>query len=679
MPLTSVRLKPGVNTMMTPNQNEAGVSQSQLVRYQQGMIQKYGGWTSYNNVIINSTIRELWGWQGLTGVQHLGVGATQSLSVITSGSNLNITPQTRTSNNPPSVSTTLNSSIATIVDAGSSANVLTTVYFNTPISVAGQILSGAYQVTAALGSSDYQINLTSPATATVSSGGALPLFTVSSGSAKTWVTFPNYNYPNTLGLYQQFIPPTNVGGVTVQGPYQTTISSSNPINVFSINMQTQAVTSVSNVAMNGGNAQIVYYYTGSAPFALGFGQGPAGFGAQGSFGVGGFAPAATGTPITATDWSLANWGETFLAVPFNGPIYQWSGNSGYTTASVVQTAPFFNGGCFVSQPQQILVLWRSVQSTGVQDPLIVRWSDSLDYTNYIDTSQTWAGSFHIPTGSIIVGGIQSAQQGIIWTDIDCYVMQNVGQPIVFGFNRVGSGCGLVGQHGMGVINGNVYWMGPDNFFVLGATGVDTIPCSVWNFVFDQIDRTQLAKVHCAVNSLYNEIAWFFPPASGFGENSLYVKLNLKEQEWDYGALGRSAWIDVTVLGAPIGADLSGAIYQHEKGYNAGTVAMDNSFRSGYWQIADGNQVSVVDWILPDMTWTTYGTGGSASLTITFFAVDYLGDTPRSYGPFTFNAGTQYINTRIRGRFLALQIENNNLNDFWRIGRLRYRFAPDGYI
>ena len=143
MPLTSVRLKPGVNTMMTPLQNEAGVSQSQLVRYQQGMIQKYGGWTSYNNITIGSTVKELWGWQGLTGIQHLGVGATQSLSVITSGSNYPITPQTRTSNNPPSLSTTLGSTILTVVDANSSANALTTIYFNTPVSIAGQVVSGA--------------------------------------------------------------------------------------------------------------------------------------------------------------------------------------------------------------------------------------------------------------------------------------------------------------------------------------------------------------------------------------------------------------------------------------------------------------------------------------------------------------------------------------------------------
>jgi len=274
----------------------------------------------------------------------------------------------------------------------------------------------------------------------------------------------------------------------------------------------------------------------------------------------------------------------------------------------------------------------------------------------------------------------SAQQGIIWTDIDCYVMQNVGQPIVFGFNRVGSGCGLVGQHACGVLNGNVYWMGPNNFFVLGNDGVVPLPCSVWNFVFQNIDVSTQSKVRCAVNSLFNEISWFFPlkGTGGSTENSLYVKWNATENEWDYGTLGRSAWIDVTVLGNPIGADLTGLIYQHDIGYNAGTFPIDSSFQTGYWSISDGNDLAVVDWILPDMTFQdASGSSTAANLNLTFFATDYTGDTPRVYGPFPFSKTTEYINTRIRGRFMSMKVEGVDLNSFWRIGRLRYRFAPDG--
>jgi len=171
-----------------------------------------------------------------------------------------------------------------------------------------------------------------------------------------------------------------------------------------------------------------------------------------------------------------------------------------------------------------------------------------------------------------------------------------------------------------------------------------------------MDIANIGKVRCAVNSLYNEISWFFPALGGNGENSLYAKLNTTENEWDYGALGRSAWIDVTVLGNPIGADLTGTIYQHEIGYNAGTLPIDTSFQTGYWSIADGNEMAIVDWILPDMQFTTFPGGTSANLTLTFFATDYPGDTPRMYGPYAFNKNTEFINTRIRGRLMSMKVE-----------------------
>lgn len=671
MPMTSVTLRPGVNTMMTLSQNEAGVSVSNLVRYQQGMIQKYGGWSQYYPVAIGSTIKDLFGWEGLTGNMYLGIGATQSLSVIVAGSNTDITPQTRVSNPAPNFSISSGSNIVTVIDANSSATTFTTIYFNTPVAIGNLLLNGAYTINSALGSSNYTILSSVVASTTIASSGVVPFFNVSSGSAQVKVTLSNNNFPATTGLYQQFIAPTTLGGITIQGPYQiTSIIDSTAFNIVASNQ----ATTTSSGYMNGGNAQILYYYTLGPPGSLGYGGGGYGLG---GYGTGSAAPAGSGTPITATDWSLTNWGETFLACPSGGPIYQWSANSGFQNASVVSQAPFFNGGIFVSQPQQILVAWGSVQSTGVRDPLIVRWSDALNYTNWAVNSQTWAGSFHIATGSVIKGGIQSAQQGIIWTDIDCYVMQNVGQPIVFGFNRVGSGCGLVGQHACGVLNGNVYWMSFNNFFILGANGVQPINCPVWNFVFQNIDTNNLSKVRCAVNSLFNEISWFFPALNGTGENTLYAKLNIIENEWDFGVLGRSAWIDVTVLGNPIGADLTGVIYQHEVGYNAGTVAIDSSFQTGYWSITEGNDLAFVDWILPDMTFTTYPGGTSSALTITFYATDYTGQAPRTYGPYVFNNATQYINTRIRARFLSMKVEGVDLNSFWRVGRLRYRFAVDG--
>lgn len=671
MPMNSVTLRPGINTMLTPSQNEAGVSQANLVRYQQGMIQKYGGWSQYYPAVISSTIKELFGWAGLTGINYLGIGATQSLSVIISGANTDLTPQTGITNPTPNFSISSGSNIVTIIDPNSSATVFTTIYLNTPVAIGNLLLNGAYKVNTAGGSSVYTILSSVAASTTIASSGILPIFNTTANSAQITVTLPNNNYQAVAGLYQQFIAPTSVGGLTVQGPYtiQTVVDSTN----FTISAITQA-TSAGTVTMNNGLAQIVHYYTIGPPASLGYGLGGYGLG---GYGTGTSAPAGTGTPITATDWSLANWGDILLACPSNGPIYTWSANSGFSNASVISQAPFFNGGIFVSQPQQILVAWKSDLSTGVQDPLLVRWSDALDFTQWAVNSQTSAGSFHLPTGSVIKGGIQSAQQGIIWTDIDCYVMQYVGQPLVFGFNRVGSGCGLVGQHAAGVLNGNVYWMGPNNFFLLGTSGVTPIPCSVWNFVFQNIDTANLANVRCAVNSLFNEVSWFFPALGGNGQNSLYAKLNITENEWDYGSLGRSAWIDVTVLGNPIGADLTGTIYQHEVGYNAGSVAMDSSFQTGYWAIADGNDMAFVDWIIPDMIFSTYAGGTSANLTLTFFAVDYPGDPVRTYGPYPFSQSTEFINTRIRGRLMSMKVEGMDTNSFYRIGRIRYRYADDG--
>ena len=673
MPMTSATLRPGINTMMTLAQNEAGFSASNLMRYQQGMIQKLGGWNQYYPFTISSTVRELFGWQGLAGGKYLAVGATQSLSVINSNTNNVITPQTFITNVTPNFSVSSGSNIVTVVDPGSSMTVYNSIYFNTPVAVGPLLLDGAYRINTISGSSAYTIISSNVSSATVVSSGVVPVFNTTGGNFAVNVTLPNNNYQAIAGLFHQFIAPTSVGGLTIQGPYQ--VSSVTDSTSFVINATTQA-SSTATASMNGGLVQILHNIQIGAP-ATGTGYGIGGYGLGGyGTGVAG-ASGATGTPITATDWSLVNWGDALLACPYGGAIYAWSPSGGFSNAGIVATAPAFNGGIFVSMPQQILVAWGSVQSTGVRDPLTVRWSDSLNYTQWAVTSQTFAGSFRLPTGSIIMGGIQSATTGIIWTDIEVWVMQYVGQPIVFNFTQVGTGCGLVGQHACGVLGGAVYWMGRNNFFSLTGSGVAPISCPVWNYVFQNIDTNNLNKVRCATNTMFNEVTWFFPAVGGNGENSLYVKLNTTENEWDYGMLGRSAWIDVTVLGNPIGSDTSGFIYQHDMGYDNNTLPMQTYFESGYWSISDGNDLAFVDWIMPDMQFGIFSGTKTANLLITFKATDYPGDTPRLYGPYPFNQTTEYINTRIRGRLMAIRVESQDAGSFYRLGRVRYRWAPAG--
>jgi hypothetical protein len=670
MPMTSVKLIPGVNVERTQSVNEAGISQSQMIRYKDGLVQTMGGWQSLFGVTIPSTVRDLHAWLDITGRKWLGVGATANLIAITSTGSVDITPQTRLSSFAPSFSVSSGSNVVTVNDPNSNVSIYDAVFFNTPVALDGILLNNGYQVVSVLSSGSYQINAANPATTTVSSSGVLPVFATTSGSPTVTVTLPSNNFIAQIGLQQSFRAPTSVGGLLIQGGYTVTsiIDSTN----FTITTQTQSTTTTSTT-MNNGLAQLNYYVVQGPPGALsGFGAG--GFG-SGGFGIGSSTTTGgLGAPITTTDWSLDNWGEILLACPKDGAIYAWSPDSGFSQAQVVAAAPFFNGGIFISQPQQILVAWRSVQSTGTQDNLIVRWSDIVNFNNWVASNQTAAGSFHIPTGSQIIGGLQAPNYGVIWTDVDVWIMQYVGGTVIFNFTRVGSGCGLIGPHAANVIGGLVYWCSNSNFFVLGPTGAVPLPCPVWDYIFQNLSTANAIKIYCAPNSTFNELAWFFPSVNAT-ENDSYVKFNIVENEWDFGNIIRTAWIDVSVLGNPVGADSSGFIWQHEMGQSYPGAGAP-SFRTGWFALSDGNDMVFVDWALPDFIWSLYSGTKNAQVNITFFTVDYPGDQPRVYGPFTVTQATEFIAPRLRGRLVSLLITSNN-NIFWRLGRVRMRFAISG--
>jgi hypothetical protein len=428
--------------------------------------------------------------------------------------------------------------------------------------------------------------------------------------------------------------------------------------------------------MNSSRAQLVYYITlGPTPAGSGFGAG--GFG-SGGFGTGTAAAGVAGTPITATDWTTDNWGEIYMACPAGGPIYIWAPDFGFQNAQVINTAPFFNGGIYISMPQQILVAWGSVQSTGVQDPLLIRWCNAGDYTNWTVSNQTTAGSFRLSTGSLIVGGIQCPQFALLSTDIDVYTQTYVGGTVIFNHTQVGRGCGWIGSHACGILAGNPLWMSSNNFFTLGGNGVVPLPCTVWDQVFQNLSIANQSKSRVAVNSAFNEVAWLYPSANSAGENDSYVKVHIEgnEYEWDYGTLSRTAWTDVSILGMPIGVDSSGQIVQHETG-TAITGAGLPSFQTGYWTIAEGEEIPFVDMVIPDFIFGLRSANPDASINITFYGVDYPGGPQTIYGPYLVTSTTQFINTRIRNKLLSALIQSNASSEFWRIGRIRFRFGQSG--
>lgn len=680
MPL---KLNPGVVVEATPALNEAGISASNLIRFKSGLPQKIGGWNRFYPNVLAGTPRELHAWGDLNGVDRLAVATTQQLAIINSGNLDIITPQTLLTNPTPDFSTVEGEATVNVADPGIfNPTTFDAVFFNTPISVGGIILRGVYPITELTGASSYQVTAISVATATVNDGGAVPVFDTVNESSVVNVTFPSHGL--SVADNFTFPIPTTGGGVTIVGTYavQTVVSP----DVFQIGVDFEA-SSTATFSMNGGNAQILYYINlGPPAVGIGYGLGPYG---DGGYGTGNTPRSATGTPITATNWSMDNWGELLLACPRGGGIYYWAPNSGFQNAFIVPTAPAFNGGIFVAMPEQILVAWGSTSaapqsppssaSAEQQDPLIVRWSDSEDFTNWQVTSTDQAGSFRIPTGSRIVGGIQGPQQALIWTDIEVWAMQYLGFPLVFGFNKLSSGCGLIGQHAVGVQRGVVYWMSQGSFFALSGGGVQELPCPVWDVVFQDLDTANVDKIVCAINSQFGEVAFYYPSLSGgTGEPDKYVKFNTSEgYVWDYGVLNRSAWIDQSVLGQSIGASPQGLIYQHETSPDADGQPINAWFETGYFTLMEGQSFAFMDWIWPDMKWGLYNGAQGASVQVTITALAYPNDVPVVYGPFTMTAATAYINTRLRGRLLKIKISSNDLGSFWRLGNIRYRIAPDG--
>jgi hypothetical protein len=681
MPHASFKLLPGVDQNKTPALNEAAISNSQLIRFIPdrtlgGLVQKLGGWTKFFPDTIGSIVRCLWAWEDTNSNSYLAVGAEgiaagggQALEVINSGVETDITPQKVTSDVAVDFSTTSGSSTVTIIDANFTVDRYDVVDIQTQVSVGGLVLFGQYQVTP-IGSTSYSIEardkLGDPAlaTSTVSNGGAVPQYDTTSGSNTVDVTLADHGY--VAGDTFTALVATSVGGITVYGNYIVTDVASS--SVFSIAVSSQA-SSTATADENAGDAHFVYL-NGVGPLASGTGYGVGGYGV-GGYGSGSAPDPDLGTPINAVDWTLDNWGEILIACPYGGPIYYWSPAGGAEIALAIANAPSVNEGMFVAMPQRQIIAWGST-FTGIIDPLLIRWCDVNNYDSWIPLITNQAGSYRIPKGSRIVQCIQGPQQGLIWTDLGVWAMQYAGPPYVYQFNEIGNGCGLIGRKAAGSMNGVVYWMGR-----LAGGGVEPIRCPVWDVIFQDLDTANLDKIRIAPNSRFGEITWYYPTNSNGGEVSHYVKYNVILNEWDYGELGRTAWINESVLGPPIGAAPNQYIYQHETSTDADGSPMVSSFQTGYFVMTEADVKMFIDQIWPDMKWGYYGGVQDANIKLTFYVTDYPGETPLAYGPYTLTQSVKFITPRFRGRLVSIKIESEDIGTFWRLGNIRYRFQQDG--
>ena len=690
MPHASVKLKPGIDVNETPALNEAGISSSNLIRFIYdrngiGLIQKLGGWTKFYNNTIDAIVRALWAWQDTNNKSHLAVGTQNignlgyaELSVITNGAQIDISPRTGTTDITPDFSTTAGSPVVTITDTvNQDITEFDSVYIQTHVAVGGLILFGNYQAYP-VSATTYEILardtlgnlLPAPSTS------VLPVvaeFDTTSGQSLILVTLPNHGF--SVGDTYPILVSTTIAGVTLFGNYIVQgVPSPNTFEIFANNLP-NATTSA---FINGGDVRFVYSF-GVGPTVLGFGFGGSSYG-SGGYGTG-TSVSSTGLPVPATDWTLDNWGETLVACPINNslyqPIVQWNPTAGAGTANVIPEAPTLNDGIFVAMPQRQIIAWGST-FTGIQDPLLIRWCDVNNYNSWIGTVTNQAGSYRIPKGSRIVGCIQGPQQGLVWTDLAVWAMQYVGPPFVYSFNEIGTGCGLIARKAAASIAGNVYWMGPSQFYKLSSDGVTPVACPVWDVIFQDLDQTNLNKIRVGVNSRFGEITWYYPTMSNGGEINAYVKYNVFLQQWDYGSLARSAWIDQSVLGPPIGADPNTLyIYQHETSTDADGAPLNASFQTGYFAMSEADVKMFVDQVWPDMKWGYFEGAQNAVVNLTFLTTDYAGQSPQQYGPYPLTQNTTFISPRFRGRLVSIKLDSNDVGSFWRIGNIRYRVKEDG--
>lgn len=682
-----INLRPGVNTEATTNYNEAGISNSQLIRWRQGLPQKMGGWARYLTGTVGSITRAMNSWIDNSANKWLGLGSLLSLQVAQNGGTAtDITPDELTTNPALNLTTTAGSTTVTIVDTGLTGDLwqYDVVHFNTPIAVGGLVLTGMYPINTGAAGTTYTITSLTPAPSAAAATGAVPSFATTSGSATVIVTLTSHGLVD--GSYFTFPIATTVGGLTITGTYR--VSQSLTANTFSI-VTASVASSTTSASMNSGLAQYHYYLTDSAPTSAFSG----GMGAIGelAIGEGSFTAVSssrqTGTPIVSTDWTLANWGEFLMACQRGGPIFYWPPNQGFTAAIAIGVGPPFSRGIFMAMPQQMLVAYGTAASLtdpgrrSEVDPLMVRWTHVADFFTWRASSRNQAGSFRLSSGSEIRGGIQGSNQSFLFTDTNTWVMHYLGPPNVFGFVSIGE-VGIAGPHAVAELNGIIYYVNTSNIYRVGAgsSNIQPVPCTVWSTMFQDLDTANAGKIVVSSNSLFNEITIFYPSISGgTGENDKYIKYNTVENLWDVGTLPRSAWIDASIFPNPLAADPTTTLIQaHESGFDADGTAMTAFYQSGDMAYGEGEDFAVIDHFEPDMIWVDpTGTSTPATVDVTINTKKYPNSGVSMTNSFSMNSTTPYLAPRVRGRTVNWRIGSSDLNSFWRHGKIRYRYGVDG--
>lgn len=385
---------------------------------------------------------------------------------------------------------------------------------------------------------------------------------------------------------------------------------------------------------------------------LGYGGGFYGYGNWST------APTSSGVYQEATTWSLDTWGEYLMACSSkDGKIYEWQLNTG-VVAQQVSNAPISNKGIVVTEERFVFALGAG------GNPRKIAWCDQENNTVWTASATNQAGDFELQTVGQIMLGLRMRGRTLILTDNDAHIAQYSGAPFVYGFERVGTACGVASRRGAVAIDEGAFWMGKRSFFTFDGSVAKEINCEVADYVFDDINESQISKVYAVHNAQHSEIWWFYPSATST-ENDRYVALDYKEAHWSTGILDRTAGVDQGVFSNPIWADASGNLYNQETGYTH-TGSTKPYAESGSISIGNGDSIMKVTQLIPDEK--TQG-----QVEVTFKTRFYPNDTESSHGAFTLGNPTD---VRFQGRQVRIKVQGTG-NDNWRSGIMRIEASAGG--
>jgi hypothetical protein len=733
MPLQKLVFKPGINKEGTNYTNEGGWFDCDKVRFRSGNAEKIGGWTRLSNEVFRGICRSLWNWATLAGANLLGLGTNLKYYVEQGGDYNDITPIRVTYTNATSPSTgnclsTTNGSktiVVTLAGHGAVSNDFVTVSGSTAVGgIPATEINTEHQITY-ISASQFSITVpTTAATSTATGGGTgiTMAFQINTGldvqifglgwGAGTWPTYINTTLTNpftaasigvstltvtqaahglTSGDYVYFVSISadacGINRLVLQKAFPVTVTSPSTYTISTVIGSNTYVTT--STAASGGTVVV------STPVAPVRGWGTA---------------ASVGIAQQLRLWSNDNFGEDLIIAPRGGAIYYWDATTGVSVRALLLNTASTNAGYsgqFVpNQTNQIIgsAIQRFVIAFGANpydplnanstfDPLLVRWSDQENPYQWVPAATNQSGEYRLNIGSYIVCARSTRQEILVWSDAAIYSMQYLGPPYIWGFQLLQDNISIMSPNSAITVNNITYWMGTDKFYRYSGR-VETLPSTLRQYVFQDINMNQAYQVFSGSVEGYNEVWWFYC-SSNSNTVDRYVIYNYVENVWYYGSMARSAWLDSGLRQYPMGADITNyRVLYHENGVDDVSgltpVAINAYVQSSDFDIGDGHNFGFVWRILPDLTFN----GSQVNNPKVTMTVKPRVNSGTAYGTpnnpivaSSQNYSSQHVYpvqqfdgqvyTRIRGRQMAYRIESDTLGVAWQMGYPRIDIRPDG--